>query len=197
MASHIVSVHKRTDAPPAVKTLSNLAIVPIPPNNPSVHMLYTAGSVGSPMPTEPPTPFPKDDFEQQAINCFLNVKASLALGNGTPRDIVKLTWYIPNYEASYRDILINATRNFFADYDGHAPPSTLVGVKDLALPWYKAELEAVAAIELVGKIEECKSDSNEGDIPPHIVELTGHDEFSPSAFLIRRWEWCIGVVVIL
>jgi enamine deaminase RidA (YjgF/YER057c/UK114 family) len=117
----------------------DLAIVPIPPNTPSVHVLYTAGSVGSPMPTEPPTLFPKDDFEQQAINCFLNVKASLALRNGTP-------WYIPNYEASYRDILINATRNFFADYDGHASPSTLVGVKDLALPWYKAELEAVAAV---------------------------------------------------
>ena len=146
MVPPIVTTKVRTDVPPTVKTLSNLGVVPIPPTNPTVHMLYTSGVVGAPQVTVPPTPFPKDDFRKQAINCFLNVKASLALADGTPRDIVKMTWYVVDYEQSMREVLMGCTSSFFADYEAHAPPSTLVGVKDLAQPWYKVELDAVAAV---------------------------------------------------
>lgn len=148
MALPIVTTLNRADQPPLVPTLSHLAVVPVPPHNPQTLLLYTAGQVGFPLPTNPPTKFP-ETFREQAINALNNVAACLALKGATPRDIVKLSWSVVNYKLSMREELVEVLQQFFATTDGskpHAPASTLVEVKGLALEKFLVEVDAVAAV---------------------------------------------------
>jgi enamine deaminase RidA (YjgF/YER057c/UK114 family) len=144
----VVTTLDRTDAPPAAPTFSNLSVVAIPPVNPSIYLLQTAGQVGTPPPTTPSSPIPTS-FREQAENAFANVAACLALKSATPRDITKITIFVVDLNLSIRGPLIEVIENFFRGEEGgtpHKPPSSLIGVVRLASSEFLIEVEATAVV---------------------------------------------------
>lgn len=65
----------------------------------------------------------------------------------TPRDIVKLTYFVVDYDAEKR-IHARVMEEFLG---GHRPTSTLVEVKGLARKGWLFEVEAVAAVGGLGE----------------------------------------------
>lgn len=148
MAVPVVTTVNRRDKAPLAPTFSDLSIISIPAAKPAVHLLRTAGQVGTPAPATPPAPIPTS-FLEQAQNAFANVAACLALGGAVPRDITKITVYVVNYDMTMREELIQVITEFFRptrDEKPHKPPSTLLGVEALASKEFLIEVEAEAAI---------------------------------------------------
>ena len=84
------------------------------------------------------------DLRAQAVQTFENVGAALRAVGADFEHIVKLTYFVVNYNAAYRDIVL-CVRDQFIDR-AHAPASTLLGVQALALPDYLIEIEALAIV---------------------------------------------------
>ncbi|OKL57038.1 hypothetical protein UA08_07353 [Talaromyces atroroseus] len=148
MSPPVITTLDRTDAPPATSTFSSLSVTAIPSVNPSVYLLQTAGQVGTPPPTTPPSPIPTS-FREQAENAFANVAACLALKSATPRDITKISIFVVDLEPSMRGALIEVIQNFFrgeGDDAPHKPPSSLIGVARLASSEFLIEVEATAVV---------------------------------------------------
>lgn len=86
----------------------------------------------------------KGDLRAQAAQVFENLKAALAAAGATFNDVVKINWYIRDYNqeklAALREI-----RNSYVNKD-NPPASTLIGVAALAQEDYLIEVEAVAAL---------------------------------------------------
>jgi enamine deaminase RidA (YjgF/YER057c/UK114 family) len=148
MTPSIVKTANRSDAPPLAPTYSHLSIVPVPPLNPTIHLLSVAGQVGTPASTSPCAAVPTA-FRDQAANAFANVAACLALGGATAQDVTKLTIFVVGLEPSMRGPLMEEITCFFrveGQDKQHAPPSTLVGVAALAAKEFLIEIEATAAV---------------------------------------------------
>ncbi|KAL4781944.1 Endoribonuclease L-PSP/chorismate mutase-like protein [Aspergillus varians] len=148
MPPPIVTTLNRPDTSPAAPTFSDLSVVPIPPLNPTTHLLQTAGQVGTPRPTTPPTPLPTS-LQAQAQNAFANVAACLHLKGATPRDITKITIFVVDLVPEMRSVLVDVIQEFFRAEDGaesHKPPSSLVGVARLASSEFLIEVEATAVV---------------------------------------------------
>ncbi|KUL88902.1 hypothetical protein ZTR_03424 [Talaromyces verruculosus] len=103
-------------------------------------IVYTAGQIG----TIDAKGTIARTYEDQVIAAIRNLHVVLKEAGGTPKDIVKLTYYIVDYDVCNRMIHINALQKFL---DGHKPVTTLVGVTKLANPALKFEIEAVAVIK--------------------------------------------------
>ncbi|CAG9970360.1 unnamed protein product [Clonostachys byssicola] len=128
--------------------VSDLSVIPVPPTQPTVYLLRTAGQLGTPPRSSKPVSSPlPNTFAEQAANAFQNVSACLAVANAAPSDVSKLNIYGVNLTEALRDIVAAAVRDFFGD-SGHAPPSVLIGVSALAIPGFLIEVEAEAAIEV-------------------------------------------------
>ncbi|MGE0127926.1 MAG: RidA family protein [Blastocatellales bacterium] len=83
------------------------------------------------------------DFRAQVKQVFENLKARLAEGGATFKDVVKLNFYLA--DASEMQAL-REVRNSYINLE--APPaSTLVVVKQLVRPEYLLEVEAVAVAD--------------------------------------------------
>ncbi len=82
------------------------------------------------------------DFRAQVEQVFANLKARLAEGHATFKDVVKLNYYLT--EAS--DLLpVREVRNRYINTDS-PPASTLVVVKRLVREEYLIEVEAIAVV---------------------------------------------------
>lgn len=83
----------------------------------------------------------KGDVRGQTRQVFENIKAILAEGGATLKDVVKITVFLTDI----RDrAAVNEIR---AEYMGEAPPaSSLVVVKGLAFPDLLVEIEAIAVV---------------------------------------------------
>ena len=102
--------------------------------------VYVAGQVGM----DADWQIVSDDFDDQAIKAFENLKTALAAAGATPEDIVTTTVYIVGYDQEKLAGLRRARTEVFAL--DTPPPSTLLGVESLAQPGLLIEVDAVAVI---------------------------------------------------
>lgn len=85
-----------------------------------------------------------NDLGQQAEQALNNLRTALAAAGATPRDVVFTRVYVVDYEPAHAGILSPLLEAFFAG--GPPPGSTWVGVKALAVPGFRIEIEAVAVV---------------------------------------------------
>jgi monoamine oxidase len=105
----------------------------------NMKIITVAGQIGKhPDGTIPPT------FTEQVARALQNVKACLVAVGARPRDIVKVTHYVVNYDPAER------SRNELCMkfLNGHKPPGTLVPVEKLAAPEILFEIEVMAIVEV-------------------------------------------------
>ena len=128
---------------PAARLISPGELAPGPINShtavirPGVHTIHTAGQVGSDINGQTSSSYP-----EQIKQALANLEACLLAAGASPRDIVKLTYYIVNYDPKNRphaEIIPKWLK-------GLRPVTTLVPVPALASPDYLFEIEAVAAV---------------------------------------------------
>ncbi len=82
-----------------------------------------------------------DDVAAQARQVFLNMKRILDAAGASFADILKVTVYLLDVNDRSR---INPVRQEF--FGAARPASTLIGVRELAIPGMKVEVEAVAGL---------------------------------------------------
>lgn len=100
-------------------------------------IITVAGQIGTfPDGTVPPT------FAAQVSCALPNVKKCLAAAGATPRDIIKATHYIVNYDPADR----KRSELYLEFMGGHKPPGTLVPVERLGAPELLFEIEVMAVV---------------------------------------------------
>ncbi|KAH8173609.1 endoribonuclease l-PSP domain-containing protein [Sarocladium implicatum] len=104
------------------------------------NIIFTAGQIGT-IDRDGTIP---DSYEEQVEAAISNLRDVLAASGARPSDIVKLTYFIADYDVNRRLVHINALQKLLA---GHKPATSLVGVPRLANPKIKFEIEAVAAVK--------------------------------------------------
>lgn len=82
-----------------------------------------------------------DDVAAQARQVFANMKAVLEAAGATFADILKVTVYLLDVNDRTK---INPVRQEF--FGAARPASTLIGVRELAIPGMKVEIEAVVGL---------------------------------------------------
>lgn len=82
-----------------------------------------------------------EDVAAQARQVFVNMKAVLEAAGATFADILKVTVYLLDVDDRRK---INPVRQEF--FGAARPASTLIGVRELAIPGMKVEIEAVAGL---------------------------------------------------
>ena len=82
-----------------------------------------------------------EDVVAQARQVFLNMSKILEAAGASFADVLKVTVYLTNVDDRAK---INTVRQEF--FGSARPASTLVGVKDLAIPGMKIEIEAVGGL---------------------------------------------------
>lgn len=100
-------------------------------------IVITAGQVGA----DSNGVVPKSLDEQIAL-AFENLHRCLEAAGANVTDIIKLTYYIVNYDHKNR----RHTPHLIKFLNGHRPATTLVTVPALAIPEYLFEIEATAAV---------------------------------------------------
>lgn len=103
-------------------------------------IIHTAGQVATDK--EGKTP---EGIEDQFKLCLNNIKDCLAKADATVRDIYTMTIYVVDYTP---DLPIwGPLGEFLTDNEGiHLPPAALIPVPCLALPKWKVEIQATAAV---------------------------------------------------
>ncbi|HMF53356.1 MAG TPA: RidA family protein [Edaphobacter sp.] len=86
----------------------------------------------------------KSDFRAQAAQVFVNLKASLEAAGASPKDIVKLNYYVVGLNHD-KLVALRDVRDQYID-KAHPPASTLAGVQALFREDAVLEVEAVAVI---------------------------------------------------
>lgn len=86
----------------------------------------------------------KGDFHAQAAQVFANLKQALAAAGATPKDIVKLNYYVVGLNHD-KLVALRDVRDQYVDKE-HPPASTLAGVQALFRDDAMLEVEAVAVI---------------------------------------------------
>ncbi len=85
------------------------------------------------------------DFLAQAVQALKNVVAIVRAAGGTPRDIVRLTWYVAD-----KDEYLAVARELGAAYrailESHFPAMSLVQVAALLEEGARVEIEATAVL---------------------------------------------------
>lgn len=100
-------------------------------------IIFTAGQVGADANGVVPA-----SADAQIALALENLSRCLEAAGATVRDIVKLTYYIVNYDPKKR----LQTPHLLKFLKGHRPAATLVPVPALALPEYLFEVEATIAV---------------------------------------------------
>jgi 2-iminobutanoate/2-iminopropanoate deaminase len=112
---------------------------PAPPYSPGIrlgNLLFTAGAVGTDVEGRLP-----DDIREQTRNTLENLRAVLAAAGSGPAHVLKSTVYLTdmNEFAAMNDVY----RSFFP---GDPPARTTVGVRALARPEMRIEIEMIAHV---------------------------------------------------
>jgi 2-iminobutanoate/2-iminopropanoate deaminase len=82
-----------------------------------------------------------DDVAAQARQVFRNMKLVLDAAGASFADILKVTVYL--LDVNDRSKINPVRKEFFGDA---RPASTLIGIRELAIPGMKVEIEAVAGL---------------------------------------------------
>lgn len=87
-------------------------------------------------------------FKQQVTDSFLSLTETLQQSGASPRDIVRLVFYVVDWPWAETDALVKPWMELLTDATGtkHKPPVVLVPVPKLAHPEAKFEVEAVASV---------------------------------------------------
>lgn len=101
-------------------------------------LVYTAGQIGRD--SNGVTP---ESYVEQVKLALRNLDLCLRAEGATAGDIVKLTYFIVNYDATARA----HAEPVYEFLGSHRPPTTLIPVTALALPGVLFEIEAVAAVK--------------------------------------------------
>jgi enamine deaminase RidA (YjgF/YER057c/UK114 family) len=104
-------------------------------------MVFTSGIVSD---NEKGEIIGKGDLKAQTKQCFENLKIALAAVGGEFKDVVKLNYYVVNYDRSQVG-LIREVRSNYLDTKA-LPASTLAGVQALFHPDVLIEIEAIAVV---------------------------------------------------
>lgn len=100
-------------------------------------VIFTSGMIGSDSNGEVP-----DSYVEQIKQSLVNIDHCLEASGASRRDILKLTYYIVNYDPNNRPHAA-----LIAEWlQGHRPATALVPVPRLANPKFLFEIEAVAAV---------------------------------------------------
>ena len=86
----------------------------------------------------------KGNLEAQTVQVFENLKAALAAAGTSFDHVVKLTWFIRDYQPAQLAV-IREVRNRYIN-PAAPPASSLIGVAALLQPDYLLEVEAIAVI---------------------------------------------------
>ncbi|EXJ84244.1 hypothetical protein A1O3_04911 [Capronia epimyces CBS 606.96] len=127
----------------AIKTLKPSAIASTGPFSHVGHtvgparVIYTSGMVG-----QHGDGSISDSYVEQIKQSLVNLGHCLEASGATPRDVLKLTYYIVNYDPNNRP----HAALIFDWLQGHRPATALVPVPYLANPKFLFEIEAVAAV---------------------------------------------------
>jgi monoamine oxidase len=100
-------------------------------------IITTAGEVGADSNGKVPA-----DYDEQIALAFKNLRRSLEATGATVKNVMKLTYYIVNYELYGRRYF----KHLYKFLDGHRPATTLIPVSALAKPEFLFEVEAIAAV---------------------------------------------------
>jgi monoamine oxidase len=101
------------------------------------HIITTAGQIGVDENGVVP-----GSLEAQYELAFVNLRRCLEAAGASVKDILKLTYYVVNYDPNNRRHFKPLVRFL----DGHRPATTLVGVAALVKPEIVFEVEAIAAV---------------------------------------------------
>lgn len=82
----------------------------------------------------------KDDFPEQAEQCFANLAAVLKQAGGSLRDVVSLTTYLKSPDFAQEFLAVRARH--FPDH----PPATTTVIADMLAPDFLIEIQALAAV---------------------------------------------------
>jgi enamine deaminase RidA (YjgF/YER057c/UK114 family) len=104
-------------------------------------LVFVSGQVGT---NEKGELVNKDDFSAQAKQAFANLKSALNAAGATPKDLVKLNYYVVGLNHD-KVLALRAVRDGFID-QAHPPASTLAGVQALFRDDVQIEIEAEAVI---------------------------------------------------
>jgi 2-iminobutanoate/2-iminopropanoate deaminase len=85
-----------------------------------------------------------EDFKAQAAQVFANLKSALAAAGASPKDVVKLNYYVVGLNRD-KLVALRDVRDGFIDKE-HPPASTLAGVAALFREDAMLEVEAVAVL---------------------------------------------------
>lgn len=81
------------------------------------------------------------DVAEQTRQVLSNIKKILVASGATFRDVLKVTVYLT--DVADRKVINSVRQEFFGDA---RPASTLIGIKELAIPGMKVEIEAVVGL---------------------------------------------------
>jgi monoamine oxidase len=100
-------------------------------------IITTAGEVGADANGKVPT-----DYDEQIALAFKNLRRCLEAAGASVQNIMKLTYYVVNYELYGRRYF----KHLYEFLGGHRPATTLIPVSALAKPEFLFEVEALAAV---------------------------------------------------
>jgi enamine deaminase RidA (YjgF/YER057c/UK114 family) len=84
------------------------------------------------------------DLRAQTEQALLNLKTALAAAGADFSHVVKLNWYVKNFNSSQLPIIREVRAKYLSKTN--PPASTLAGVAELFLPDVLIEVEAIAVI---------------------------------------------------
>jgi len=100
-------------------------------------IITTAGQVGADKNAKVP-----EDYDEQIELAFTNLSRCLEAGGASVKDVIKLTYYIVNYDLYGRRYF----KHLYKFLDGHRPTTTLIPVSQLAKSEFLFEVEAIATV---------------------------------------------------
>jgi enamine deaminase RidA (YjgF/YER057c/UK114 family) len=103
-------------------------------------IIFVAGQVG----TDKDGKIVSHDLQAQAKQAFENIKTALAAAGATFDDVVRLNWYVKQYQPEMRTILRDVRTQYTSKE--HPPASTLIGVTSLAAEDFLVEVEVIAIV---------------------------------------------------
>lgn len=86
-----------------------------------------------------------DDLREQTKVCLENLRKALEAVGGTPANIVRLRTYVVNPGPDAVMVVCDEINKFYGS--ATPAPNTFLGISALAMPEFKIEIEATAAID--------------------------------------------------
>jgi 2-iminobutanoate/2-iminopropanoate deaminase len=102
-------------------------------------IIFVAGQVGT-----KDGKIVSNELQAQAKQAFENIKTALAAAGATFDDVVKLNWYVKQYQPEMRTMLRDVRTGYTSKE--HPPASTLIGVTSLAAEDFLVEVEVIAIV---------------------------------------------------